>query len=356
MKGDTREIDKNYKDSLNLFTGFAYDDVNNVAEVDMWLHSKTRYNLKKYLCSDNEDFFNYFERYIAHMIQHPTDVSGIMVIFSGAQGTGKDLMVEFISAMIGNHLYLSIGKMSDLFANFNSGHQGKLLIRINEINDKGVQFEKHNELKNILTSKTVRIEPKGIDAYEHEHYSRYIGFTNKRNILQVEETDRRLAMITTDDSMIGNDNKDYFLSIVEEKQNVAMLGSAFNYFSTLCLDNFNVRVIPKTEYRKSQKINSLSSSFKFVLDIFEGNRTNTFKILLKDIYTKYLSWCLSEGITKHVMKKTFTTDLQTLGLQRERIRVDNKQGFGYSFDHEGIEKLFRKFLKDDSFTIERFEE
>jgi putative DNA primase/helicase len=323
-------------------------------DVSDWLNSKTRHNLKKYLCSDNEEFFNYFERYIAHMIQYARDVPGIMIVFSGAQGTGKDLMIEFVSAMIGNHLYLSIGKMADLLSNFNSNHQGKLLVRINEINDKGIQFEKHNELKNILTSKTVRIEPKGVDPFEHEHYTRYIGFSNKKNILQVEESDRRLAMITTDDTMIGN--KDYFLPLVDEKNNPLILRSAFKYFSTLSLDNFNVRVIPQTEYRKSQKLNSLSSSYKFVLDIFEENRSNDFKILVKDIYSKYLSWCSSEGISKFMIKKTFTTDLETLGLKRERVRVDNKQALGYTFNHTKIQELFRKFLRDDTFHIERYDE
>jgi len=353
LKVKANKIDKNYNDSLNIFTGFAYDD-DEKADCFDWLNSKTRHNLKKYLCSDNEDFFNYFERYISHMIQFPRDVPGIMVVFSGAQGTGKDLMVEFISAMIGSHLYLSIGKIANLFGNFNSNHQGKLLIRINEISDKGMQFEKHNELKNILTSKSVRIEPKGIDPFEHEHYSRYIGFSNKRNILQVEESDRRLAMITTDDSMISN--KDYFLPLVKEKQNPKILRSAFKYFSTLCLDNFNVRVIPQTEYRKSQKLNSLSSSYKFILDIFEENCSNDFKILLKDIYAKYLSWCSSEGISKYMIKKTFTTDLETLGINRERIRVNNKQALGYSFNHAEVQKLFRKFLRDDTFEIEKYEE
>jgi ribosomal protein S8 len=353
LKAKANKIDKNYNDSLNIFTGFAYDDEED-SEISDWLNSKTRHNLKKYLCSDHENFFNYFERYIAHMIQHPRDVPGIMVVFSGAQGTGKDLMVEFLSAMIGSHMYHSVEKIATLFGNFNSDYQGKLLIRINEINDKGVQFEKHNELKGILTAKTIRIEPKGIDPYSHEHYSRYIGFSNKKNILQVEESDRRLAMITTDNSMI--DNKPYFIPLVEEKQNPKILRSAFKYFSTLSLDNFNIRVIPQTEYRKNQKINSLSSSYKFVLDIFEENRSNDIKILLKDMYYKYLSWCSSEGMSKYLIKKTFTTDLETLGLKRERIRVNNKQGLGYIFNHVEIQELFRKFLRDDTFEIERFEE
>ena len=358
LKAHANKIDKNYRDSLNIFTGFAYDSVEDddeeKSDVSDWLNSKTRHNLKKYLCSDNEEFFNFFERYIAHMIQYPRDVPGIMVIFSGAQGTGKDLMVEFISAMIGSHLYLSVGKMANLFGNFNSDYQGKLLIRINEINDKGVQFEKHNELKNILTQKSIRIEPKGVDPFEHEHYSRYIGFSNKRNILQVEESDRRLAMITTDDSMINN--KEYFIPLVEEKQNPKILRSAFKYFSTLSLAKFNIRVIPTTEYRKSQKLNSLSSSYKFVLDIFDENRSNDFNILLTDIYTKYLCWCSSEGISKNVIKKTLVSDLENLGIKYKRIRVNNKQGLGYTFNHTEIQELFRKYLRDDTFEIDRFEE
>lgn len=355
LKRDKIKAERNYKDCLNLFTGFAYDDESDCFS-DLWLNSRTRYNLQKYLCAGDEDFFNYFERYIAHMIQYPKDIPGIMVIFSGAQGTGKDLLIEFLANMIGNNLYLGIGKMADLFSNFNSNHQGKLLVRINEISDKGIQFEKHDELKNLITATKVRIEPKGLDAYEHEHFSRYIGFSNKSNIIQLENSDRRMAMITTDDSMTGNENRDYFLPILEEKKDPLMLRSAFEYFANLSLDNFNIRNIPQTDYRQSQKITSLPTSLKFMLEIFEDSKSNEIKLHLKDLYPQYLSWCVSEGISKNCIKKTFASDLDKLGLECKRVRINNKQCLGYSFTHKEVQELFRKYLRDDKFELEHYED
>lgn len=352
---DKHKAERNYKDCLNLFTGFAYDD-GSETDTNRWLNSRTRYNLQNYLCAGDEDFFNYFERYIAHMIQYPKDIPGIMVIFSGAQGTGKDLLVEFLANMIGNNLYLGIGKMADLFSNFNSNHQGKLLVRINEISDKGIQFEKHDELKNLITATKVRIESKGIDAYEHEHFSRYIGFSNKSNIIQLENSDRRMAMITTDDSMTGNENREYFLPILDEKKDPLMLRSAFEYFANLSLDKFNIRNIPQTDYRKTQKITSLPTSLKFMLEIFEDSKSNEIKLHLKDLYPQYLSWCASEGITKNCIKKTFVSDLDKLGLARKRVRINNSQLLGYSFTHKQVQELFRKYLRDDKFELEHYED
>ena len=355
LQKDKNKAERNYKDCLNLFTSFAYDD-GNETDTDLWLNSRTRYNLQKYLCAGDEIFFNYFERYIAHMIQYPKDIPGIMVIFSGAQGTGKDLLVEFLANMIGNNLYLGIGKMADLFSNFNSNHQGKLLVRINEISDKGIQFEKHDELKNLITATKVRIEPKGLDAYEHEHFSRYIGFSNKSNIIQLENSDRRMAMITTDDSMTGNKNRDYFLPILEEKKDPLMLRSAFEYFANLSLDDFNIRNIPQTDYRQSQKITSLPTSLKFMLEIFEDSKSNEIKLHLKDLYPQYLSWCVSEGISKNCIKKTFASDLDKLGLECKRVRINNKQSLGYSFTHKEVQELFRKYLRHDTFVLEHFQD
>lgn len=356
LQKDKMKAERNYKDCLNLFTGFAYDDESESDAGYRWLNSRTRYNLQNYLCAGDEEFFNYFERYIAHMIQYPKDIPGIMVIFSGAQGTGKDLLVEFLANMIGNNLYLGIGKMADLFSNFNSNHQGKLLVRINEISDKGIQFEKHDELKNLITATKVRIEPKGIDAYEHEHFSRYIGFSNKSNIIQLENSDRRMAMITTDDSMTGNKNRDYFLPILEEKKDPLMLRSAFEYFANLSLDKFNIRNIPQTDYRKAQKITSLPTSLKFMLEIFEHSKSNEIKLHLKDLYPQYLSWCASEGITKNCIKKTFASDLDKLGLERKRVRINNSQLLGYNFNHKQVQELFREYLRDDKFELEHYED
>ena len=375
LKRDKNKAERNYKDCLNLFTGFAYDDESesrddprredesrgdpsdNLLPPSGWLCSRTRYNLKNYLCAGNEEFFNYFERYIAHILQYPKEIPGIMIIFSGAQGTGKDLLVEFLANMIGNNLYLGIGKMADLFSNFNSNHQGKLLVRINEISDKGIQFEKHDELKNLITATKVRIESKGIDAYEHEHLARYIGFSNKANIIQLENSDRRMAMITTDDSMSSPspDNRDYFLKILEEKKDPLMLSDAFSYFANLPLDDFNIRNIPHTDYRATQKITSLPTSLKFMLEIFEEIKSDEIKIHLSDLYPNYLSWCISDGITKHCIRKTFASDIEKLGLECKRLRINNRQALGYSFTHTEVQELFRKYLRNEKFELQKYE-
>ena len=135
-----------------------------------------------------------------------------------------------------------------------------------------------------------------------------------------------------------------------------MLRSAFEYFANLSLDNFNIRNIPQTDYRQTQKITSLPTSLKFMIEIFEDSKSNEIKLHLKDLYPNYLSWCLSEGISKNCTKKTFSSDLDKLGLERKRFRINNIQALGYNFTHKEVQELFRKYLRDDTFVLEHYEE
>ena len=91
-----------------------------------------------------------------------------------------------------------------MLKNFNSSIAKKLLTKVNEISDKGVHIDKHDQLKEKITCKYLTIEPKGFDSYQLDHVSRYIGFTNKDNILNIEESDRRFMMIKTENDMANN--------------------------------------------------------------------------------------------------------------------------------------------------------
>ena len=123
---------------------------------------------------------------------------------SGKQGTGKDTWTTLLSKIIGIEYYLQISNVDAFFKNFNKSQECKLLTKINELSDKGSHFEKHNELKEKITATHVTIEPKGFDSYTIDHISRYYAFSNKENILIVEESDRRFLMIKTNNEMANN--------------------------------------------------------------------------------------------------------------------------------------------------------
>lgn len=348
----TDKILSNYTDCLNLFLGFPYK-INTVSP-DLYKNSLLRENLRKYLCNGDAEpeNFTFIEKHTAHMIQKPYERCDMAIIMTGSQGTGKDLWCNHLSKMIGLEYFLDIASMSLLFKDFNSTHGRKLLVKLNEISDKGEHFDKHNQLKEKITATRVRIEPKGFDAYYLENYARYYGFSQHDNIVMVENTDRRFMMIKTNNEKANN--QEYFGKILKEAEDPLMIQSSFNYYANLDITDFNPRVFPNTSYREDQKIQSLPYQFKFFYYLFE-NRNDTYTKLMSDVFTDYLSWCCECNIRISNTKINFTKDVKRLGIDVKRLQVNGKRGQGISIDHSSLENIFKAFMKNPEFILPKQE-
>lgn len=348
------KILSNYKDCLNLFLGFPYK-INNTVSPDLYKNSLLRENLRKYLCNGDEEpeNFTFVEKHTAHLIQKPYERCDMAIIMTGSQGTGKDLWCTHLSKMIGLEYFLDISSMSLLFKDFNSNHGRKLLVKLNEISDKGEHFDKHNQLKEKITATRVRIEPKGFDAYYLENYARYYGFSQHDNIVMVENTDRRFMMIKTNNEK-AND-QEYFSKLFKETEDPLMIQSSFNYYSSLDITDFNPRVFPNTNYRDDQKIQSLPYQFKFFYYLFDNQSEQTYTKLVSDVFTDYLSWCCECNIKISNTKINFTKDIKRLGIDVKRIQVNGKRGLGISIDHSSLENIFKQYMKNPNFSLPKNE-
>ena len=350
----TDKILSKYKDCLNLFMGFPYK-INTVSP-EIYKKSLLRENLRKYLCNGDvePDNFTYIEKHTAHMIQKPYERCDMAIIMTGSQGTGKDLWCNHLSKLIGLDYFLDIASMSILFKDFNSTQGKKLLVKLNEISDKGEHFDKHNQLKEKITATRIRIEPKGFDAYYLENYARYYGFSQHDNIVIVENTDRRFMMIKTNNDKANN--QDYFSKILKEADDPVMIQSSFNYYATLDITDFNPRVFPNTIYRDEQKIQSLPYQFKFFYYLFENRNETTYTKLLSDAFTDYINWCAECNIKTSNTKLNFTKDIKRLGIEVKRLQVGGKRGNGISIEHSSLENIFRTFMKNPDLILPKQEE
>ena len=347
---------KNNKDCLNLFTGFPHINVLTSGKVnsDLYENSLIFKNFKDNLCNGVKDpsSFDYVDNYIAHMIQKPSERPDSMIILSGKQGTGKDLFISFIESMIGQENVVHIDKMESLLKNFNSSIAKKLLTKVNEISDKGIHIDKHDQLKEKITCKYLTIEPKGFDSYQLDHASRYIGFTNKDNILNVEESDRRFMMIKTKNDMANN--IPYHTQIKAEMDNLEMIKSAFYYYATKDISKYSTRVIPTTDYKNEQKINSLPYSLKFLYYLYNDtlkDSSDKYVKHIEDIYADFISWNIGNGNTKNTLRLNMVKDFEHLGLEKRRISINGERKEGFSFSYDELEKYFQKFLNDSTLIL-----
>ena len=344
-----------YSDCLNLFTGFPHCDVLCAGTTSsLYTNSLIFKNFKDKLCNGIKEpsSFEYVDNYIAHMVQKPSERPDSMIILSGKQGTGKDLFISFIEAMIGSDNVVHIDKMESLLKNFNSSIAKKLLTKVNEISDKGVHIDKHDQLKEKITCKYLTIEPKGFDSYQLDHVSRYIGFTNKDNILNIEESDRRFMMIKTENDMANN--IPYHTEIKSEMDNLDMIRSAFYYYATKDISNYTPRLIPSTEYKNEQKINSLPYSLKFLYYLYEGMSKvpeSDYKKHAEDIYTDFVSWNIKMGNTKITLRINLVKDFEKLGLEKKRLKINDIRKEGFSFSYNELQNCFREYVQDKTLIL-----
>ena len=256
------------KQDLNGFQPFPfYDALKEEEEIspEIYENSIYRKHIRDVLCNGDERVFTYVEKYIAHMMQKPYERADVGLVFTGAQGVGKDMFGNCLNNLVGKEKSLILGSMEDLFRNFNKEQEGVLLTTLNEISDKGIHINKHDQLKHLITRKYVKIEMKGLESYEIPHLSRYLCFSNKENILKVEATERRFLMIKTNNSIANN--HEYFKPLWEQIENVDFLKSMMKYYSTLDITNFIVRDLPNTQYKDEQKVLNLSNPLSFVMDM-----------------------------------------------------------------------------------------
>lgn len=343
------------KDCLNLFTGFPHKNVlNSVVTSALYENSLIFKNFKDKLCNGVKEpsSFEYVDNYIAHMIQKPSERPDSMIILSGKQGTGKDLFISFIESMIGQENVVHIDKMESLLKNFNSSIAKKLLTKVNEISDKGIHIDKHDQLKEKITCKYLTIEPKGFDSYQLDHVSRYIGFTNKETILTVEESDRRFMMIKTENDMANN--IPYHTEIKTEMDSIEIIKSAFYYYATKDISKYSTRIIPTTKYKNDEKINSLPYSLKFLYYLYDNTLTDSSEKYVKhaeDIYADFLSWNIKMGNTKNTLRINMVKDFERLGLEKKRIKINNVIKEGFKISYNELEKCFQKYLNDSAFIL-----
>jgi hypothetical protein len=353
--------------AFNLFQGFKYNSyVQN--ETEYKFEGGLFYNHIKYtLCNGNENVFNYLCCYIADMIQNPDVIPGVALLFMSEQGAGKDLFANFLSLLIGQEHYLSLNKPADLFERFNGSHKGKLLVKINEISDRGAMYKNHNLLKDIITRETVQIEPKGFEKIEYKHYARYIFFTNNENGLLVENSDRRYVMVKC-----NNDNcqrNEYFKPLFDLLYNEQHNKNAFDYFKSLDISEFNIRDIPTTMFKNKIKLEQLCSPLLFMKDAIK-TYLNTgmlydsdieddakdikiqdeIKIKSTELYSIYKMFCNEQGENAY-SNRSFYKKLSDINVQKKDIKINKRTCKGIILNINAIKQAFKAHLRMDDFDF-----
>ena len=284
------------KTNFNLWNGFQAKRIDLLTASDEVKHGLEL--MKTFLlevwANNDQNVYNYIISWFAGLF---TDLKGInmvaLAMISG-QGTGKGFFLQFLKYIIRGANVCESQGIGSITQKHNTVIQNKRLVVINEMSSTREEFKSNfDKIKTYISDPVVQIEPKGVDPYQINNISNYILFTNHRDAIIIEESDRRYAVFEM--SPIHINDTAYFANLAEKCFNQDVANAFYTYL--LDFEAVNIRVIPDTNLRREMMTLSKSTPLKF-LDAIREERLyddDVNEVFATDLYQKYADWCRNSG-------------------------------------------------------------
>ncbi len=164
------------------------------------------------MCGGDDEVMHYLLGWMADALWNPGPCD-TAIILQGLQGSGKTFWAETFMSFFGEYGQTFVDDRQVL-GNFNK-HLEHLLVVFAD--DAFFAGSKSNaaKLKTFTTSKTIRIEPNGVDSYKVPKKFRLIMASNDPHIIRAEIDDRRNLVLAVDAGE-QNQDKDYFRAMQKE--------------------------------------------------------------------------------------------------------------------------------------------
>lgn len=306
------ELDVCPANKFNIWSGFQAKRVN-VPESDGFKLMKS-FILETW-ANNNIEYYNYIISWFAGLVTNLKGINKVALAMVSSQGTGKNTLLDFMSYILGSSNMVSVDGIKSVTDSFNYILQNKRLININEMSSTKEEFRSNfDKIKRFITDSTITITPKGIDSYTMSNIGNYVLFTNHRDAIIVENTDRRYAVFEM--SGIYANNSTYFNNLYSLcfNQDVA------NEFYTYLLDfsSIDLSKIPDTELKQEMMTLSRPTPLRFLDSVIEDNLFDgETKIKATVMYATYRRWCDENGERNITTSTKFGTIINTK-IQKKR--------------------------------------
>lgn len=311
----------------NLWRGFAVQP----QEGDCGLYLQ---HILNNIAGQDPELYLYIIRWIANLIQRPTERIGTSLVFRGRQGVGKGVFVSEFGKLLGQH-FLPLHHARHLTGNFNSHLKDKLLVFADEgfwAGDK----QGEGALKALVTESRLPIEFKGKDVITVKNHVHLIVASNNDWVVPAGFGERRFCVIDVNDS--HKDDHPYFQAIADQMNNGGR-EALLHHLQHIDLTDVNLRAFPKTQALWDQTCASMPITHQFIYErllhgamLKESTHWEPWVIKLK-LHDEYVECAGKAGITRRgletglgaALKKLLpgvTNDRRTIG-KDSRVRVFN---------------------------------
>lgn len=248
-KGIVFAPNRDIEGAYNHWQGFSVEAEGTPEDCKLFLD-----HLKEVFCNGDDRHYWYTLRWMAHMIQKPEDKPGVALVARGKKRIGKDTVFEYFGRIIDRH-YITVGNQEQMLGKFNAHQEKVLLLHMQEGYWAGDR-KAEGQLKYLITSHDVMIEPKGMNAFRIRSVLRLFISSNEQWVVPATADEGRYFVLNVSDKRKGD--YAYFDALRAEMYGKGP-SALLNYLQGLDLRGFQIRNVPDTEALAEQKVQGLKN-------------------------------------------------------------------------------------------------
>ena len=315
------------------------------------------YHIDKIICDGNKELQEYLYNWIAFTFQYPDKPAGASPVLCGEKGVGKGIFGHYLGSFWGDH-GIHMSQSRHLVGNFNSHLADVCFVFADEAFFSG---DKKTEgvLKALITEPTVVIERKGLDAVEHPNCLKIVMATNNEHAVPASKDERRYCVLNVSNARRGD--AQYFKDLTKVCNDNAVK-SAFLYdMLNRDISGFSPSAIPESDGLKEQRLHSLGSVGKWLVDSFSAGSFG-FNLISdslhwekslssKDLYDSYIRWINTNKVGSYEIVTQQRLGKYLGNLFTQKKLSCNVRGYYLGSLNEAI-KSFQNYEKVDLGLIE----
>ncbi len=284
-------------------------------------------DLIDYLCrrdTNPEESAAWLMKWLAYPLQNPGAKMQSAIIMHGPQGTGKSTVFRTYARIFGyrgnpHRNYAIVLDQKALASNFNPDWDDKLFVLAEEVVNSADKWQLKNELKELVTGDTMRIEGKFLNAVHKKNRINMVFLSNENQPLPLDIGDRRHHVIYTPEAL----PKAFYAELAEELKHGG-IEAFYDYLLNLDLTGFDEDSTPPLTEAKERLIAiSSPSELRFVNEWITGDLgLPIVPALAGDVYAAYTAWCRKNGESRpRASNQFFGAVAHVSGWEKKKCRI-----------------------------------
>jgi hypothetical protein len=206
-----------------------------------------------------------FKDWTAHALQRPGELPSYgWLHIAPTQGMGRNLIAGVLARVFAGYTALGVDLGALLTSQFNGVLSGKVLAVVDEVAEgNGVQVYKTAQaLKRLITEEVRHINPKYGPQREEYNACRWLIFSNSEMALPLEDNDRRVWVVRSDDQP---KDAEYYSMLYQLREDPAFIASVAHSLRTRDISAFKPGALPPMTEAKARLLDRTRSDAETVM-------------------------------------------------------------------------------------------